>query len=110
MKQRLLPNSVIMVLAGLLLTACGGSGTISGDGGGIGGGGGSDGGGNGQSPTITLQLVRENDEGEEEEVSRIDPSQPATVIATLSTTEDTIVNFSSTLGQFDPALGFRAGT
>lgn len=104
MKQRLLPNSIIMVLAGLLLTACGGSGTLSGDGEGIGGGD-TGGGGDGQTPTIDLQLVRENEDGEEEKASRIDPSRPATVIATLSTSEDTIVNFSASLGQFDPASG-----
>lgn len=100
MTQRSLANIVVIVAAGLLLSACGGgSGT-----GAFGGGGGTDGGGSPLDPSISLILVREDSDGNEVEVDRVDPSRPATVIATIrNVDDDVIVNFSTTLGQFDPA-------
>ncbi len=104
MKSGLLPNAVVVLLTAFLLSACGGGGSSDGS---VIGGGGTGGGGTDTEPdpTITLRLIRVVG-GEEVTVDRIDPSNPAIVVATFANTEeDAIVQFTATLGQLDPASG-----
>ena len=106
MMRTLLPNAILILLAGLLLAACGGgSGGLD-----VGGGTGTPGAGGGgvapPEPTITIRLVRADETGTEVDVTRIDPNQPATVVATFANTDDdAIVTFQTTIGQLDPAAG-----
>ncbi len=101
MKRGSLLNAVVILLTGLLLAACGGGG---GETGGFGGGGGT-GGAEPPAPTISLQLIRVVG-GEEVEVDRVDPSNPAIAVATLTnTTGNAVVEFNVSIGQLDPSSG-----
>ncbi len=102
MRRGNFPKAVFALLVSALLTACGGgSGTTAGGT----TGGGTTGGGDTVTPpvpTLTIALVRDVD-GTQTAVTRIDPSRPATVVATIANaTTNAVVSFSATLGQFSP--------
>lgn len=95
MTRGFLPHSIVIALISLVLSSCGGTST-SGTGGGTGTG------GEPVTPTLTISLV----DSSGNQISRIDGSEAATVVAQVTNgTGNSIITFSTTIGQLNPSSG-----
>lgn len=94
MIRKLLPNTVVMILVGLLLNGCGGATVVAGTSGSS-----STGSSSSSAPTLTISLQ----DSSGKTTSQITGNNPGTVVAQLNGAQGNyIVTFQTTAGQLNP--------